>query len=149
MKESLSIWKKVYLQDLDYVAREMREMMKTPCLALLEGTLGAGKTTLLQSFFPTIAVLSPSYSLLNEMGEIVHGDFYRIENEEELTHLEIPLYLDKKDYFFVEWGKKFFPLLKKYVDSDWFIYQIDVGINGDSKIKGTSRNYTLFHLTDS
>ena len=142
----MSQWKKVYPQDLEYVANEMSNMMGTPCMVLLEGEVGMGKTSLLKSFFPKMEVNSPTYSVINEMGEIVHGDLYRIEGEEELTHLEIPLYLDKKNYFFVEWGGKFYHHLRRQIDPDWSVYQVKIMMNDSTA--GPSRDYTLYQMLD-
>ena len=142
----LSQWKKVYQQDLDYVANEMRNSMSTPCMVLLDGEVGAGKTTLLKSFFPQLEVSSPTYSVVNELGDIVHGDFYRIEKEEELMHLELPLYLEKKNYFFVEWGKKFYHQLRRQIDAEWSVYQVKITANASTQ--GPSRDYALYHLMD-
>ena len=52
-------------------------------------------------------VISPTYSLINDYGETVHGDFYRLVNPEEIVQLELELYLESADYFLVEWGKQY------------------------------------------
>lgn len=146
MEKLLLQWKKVYEQDLRYIINEMRDVMGTPCMVLLDGEVGAGKTTLLKTFFPYLEVNSPTYSIINEMGELAHGDFYRIENEQELVHLELPLYLDRKDYFFVEWGKRFYQYLQRQIDPEWPIYQIKITINESST--EPSRDYCLYQMTE-
>lgn len=138
----LAQWKKVELIDLDYISKEIRELMVTPCMVFLEGEMGAGKTTFLQAFFPSLKVMSPSYSLINEAGRIAHGDFCRLKEEEELVHLELPLYLDRKDYFFLEWGRKFLPYLQHYLDSNWSIYQLNITVSEEN------RHYTLLQIVE-
>lgn len=142
----LGQWKKVYLRDLNYVVGEMRDMIATPCMVLLEGEMGAGKTTLLKSFFPQIPVNGPSYTILSEMGGVVHGDLDRVEREADLLHLELPLYLDKKDYFFVEWGKKFYRQLCRQIDPEWAIYQVQIAVNDSTE--QPSRDYRLGQMLD-
>ena len=126
-------WKKVTLADLDYVSDGVRKLITTPCMVFLEGKMGAGKTTFLQSFFPWSKVISPTYSLVNEMGSMAHGDFCRIEDIAELVHLEIPLYLDHKDYFFLEWGRRFYSYLSGHLEPTWSIYQLDIAVSQETR----------------
>ena len=112
MEKLISEWKKVYEKDLEYVISEIRDIIGTECMVLLDGEVGSGKTTLLKIFFPHLEVNSPTYSVMEEMGELAHGDFYRIEKEEELDHVEFDLYLDRKNYFFCGVGKKVLYLFK-------------------------------------
>ena len=146
MEKLLFRWKKVYLQDLEYVVGEMQEVIKTPSMVLLDGEMGVGKTSLLKSFFPRLELSSPSYSIISEIGQLAYGDLYRIEQEEELVRLEIPLYLDRKDYFFVEWGMKFYDFLLRQVDPGWAIYRVQMIVNDSTK--GDSRDYALYQMFD-
>ena len=52
-------------------------------------------------------MLSPTYSIINEQDDFAHADFYRIEDAEELIHLEMELYAEGKNYFLIEWGLPF------------------------------------------
>ena len=126
-------WEKIPLQGMKEVSREMLNLLSSPSLVFLDGEVGSGKTTLLQFLFPKRHVSSPTYSILNEGGSFVHGDFYRLEDESELEFLEIPLYLEGKDFFFVEWGRQFLPPLCRQIDTcesfltnDWKCYQISI-----------------------
>ena len=146
MEKLISKWKKVYEKDLEYVINEMRDMIGTPCMVLLEGEVGAGKTTLLKTFFPHLEVNSPTYSVMEEVGELAHGDFYRIERGEELDHIEFPLYLDRKNYFFVEWGKRFYTHLQRQVDPQWLVFQIGITLNESTQ--DPSRDYVLYQIIE-
>ena len=72
---------------------------------------------------------SPTYSLINEIDNIVHADFYRIEKKEELIHLEIPMYLEEKDYFLIEWGMPYLYELQRIIGDDFNYYQLKIEIN--------------------
>src|SRR6478609_1911877 len=102
-KKLVREWKKVYRSDLPYIVYELKDLAKVPAMIILEGDLGAGKTTFTQFFAGEKETLSPTYSILSESKNLVHADFYRIEKNEEVLQLEVPLYLEDKQYFFVEW----------------------------------------------
>src|ERR1700677_4310633 len=64
-----------------------------PHLILLEGSVGAGKTSWVKGFVSGYLkkdnlVSSPSYSLVNCYGakkkEVIHADFYRLQNKDDL-----------------------------------------------------------------
>lgn len=152
-------WKKFFLSDLQTVTLDFIDVIETPALIVLDGDLGAGKTTFTKSFtenyleghaqlfnkdFESSQVTSPTYSLINEFGPIAHADLYRIEDEEDLVHLEIELYLDEKELFFVEWGRKYLRYLSTHIPEEWQIYLAEFQINAseDGSNKG-SRNLTL------
>ena len=123
------------------MARKVRCLLRTPCLVFLAGEMAAGKTTLLQALFPSLPVSSPSYPLMHAMGEVVHGDFYRLADGEGLECLELPLYLAGRDYFFVEWGEGFAFQLRRLVDESWAIYRL--GVELDQGAGPDVRNYIL------
>ena len=91
-------WKKVLESDLANIATELKEVVQPPCVIILDGPVGAGKTTFTRAFLDKASATSPTYSIINEVDNIVHADLYRIEKKEELIHLEIPMYLEEKDY---------------------------------------------------
>ena len=150
-------WKKVFEQDLDYIVSEFKDSLNTPALILLEGPVGAGKTTFMKLFVDSVSsgvddgeekqVLSPTYSLIQDVGRVAHADFYRIQEREEIMHLELPLYLEEKDYFVIEWGKKFLKEVLKDVDQTFNIYCLNVAINEEhlspSDNSTPSRNFKL------
>ena len=130
-KKLIKTWSRVFESDLAALAIELKKSLNTPALVILEGTLGAGKTTLVKNFSDHL--ISPTYSVLSESGNILHGDFYRLENSEEIVHLELPLYLEGKDFFFLEWGAKFFNEVSEELESDFSPYLVEIEIDPDEK----------------
>jgi tRNA threonylcarbamoyladenosine biosynthesis protein TsaE len=149
-KKLVREWKKVFRSDLPYIVYELKDLAKVPAMIVLEGSLGAGKTTFTQFFVGEKEVLSPTYSILSENKNILHADFYRLEKNEEVLQLEIPLYLDDKQYFFVEWGMKFARRLVRELPENWTPYLLEIQINsqpGEGE-EGPSRNFVLSTLHD-
>ena len=144
-KKIVRVWKKVYENDLPYVVSELKESIERPATLILSGEVGTGKTTFCKIFIGnTQTVLSPTYSIVSEIANTIHADFYRLKNPEEVVYLELPLYLEGKEYFLVEWGKNFLNILDKEVDEKFHFYEITLESN-----EGTthpSRNYTLKEL---
>ncbi len=147
-KKIIREWKKVYRSDLSYIVYEMKDLVKVPAMVILEGDLGSGKTTFTQFFVGESDILSPTYSILSETKNIIHADLYRIEKQEEILQLEIPLYIEDKQYFFVEWGLKFSRRLVRELPETWSTYLLEIKINSTSPEteEGFSRNYTLYSL---
>jgi tRNA threonylcarbamoyladenosine biosynthesis protein TsaE len=147
-KKIIREWKKVYRSDLSYIVYEMKDLVKVPAMVILEGDLGSGKTTFTQFFVGESDILSPTYSILSETKNIIHADLYRIEKQEEILQLEIPLYIEDKQYFFVEWGLKFSRRLVRELPETWSTYLLEIKINSTSpeSDEGFSRNYTLYSL---
>lgn len=140
MKE-IKTWKKVFESDLKYLADEVKSEVEIPSVIFLEGTLGAGKTSFVQASFRDKIMVSPTYSILTEVLDVLHGDLYRIESEEELIHLEIEDYLENKDYVFLEWGHKYLGFIDKIIPENFKFYLLKI----DSE-KSNCRNYDLFEL---
>lgn len=89
---------------------------------LLHGDLGAGKTTFAQAFiqarYPSVTVTSPTFSICQEYGDIAHYDLYRIDNLEELNHLDIQEHFHNK-VCVVEWPEVLgflTPKMAKHID---------------------------------
>jgi len=142
-EKNLKIWKKVLESDLQYIVNELKDEIQAPAVIFLDGPLGVGKTTLCQ-YFCGKNMLSPTYSILSESENILHADFYRIENVDEFTHLEINLYLEKKDYFFAEWGIRWLDVLVPVVPESFQYYKIKMQDSGaDDK---NLRDITLYHV---
>ena len=136
-------WKKVYESDLNNIVIELKEVLQTPCLLFLDGPVGAGKTTFVRSFLEDKEVQSPTYSLVLEYDNILHADLYRLEKKEDLIHLELPMYIEDKDYFLVEWGTKYESNLIRMVGDEWKAYQLKIEINQITSNGLQSRNYFL------
>lgn len=143
-KTAIRHWKKVYLGDLSYIAFEMKEAMEKPALVLLNGEMGAGKTTFVKQFMADTKATSPSYSIVNESGEMLFADFFRLNDKSEIPALELSLYLEGKNYFLVEWGEKYFYSLLKEIPEDFHYYSIQIDIHPPSEDHPESRDFTLF-----
>jgi tRNA threonylcarbamoyladenosine biosynthesis protein TsaE len=134
-------WKKVLESDLANIVTELKEVVQPPCVIILDGVVGAGKTTFTRAFLNYGEAPSPTYSLINEINNIVHADLYRIEKKEDLVHLEIPMYLDEKDYFLIEWGMPYLYELQRIIGDEFKFYQLKIEINEQK-----SRNFFLNKL---
>lgn len=141
-------WKKVYRADLGYIVFELKDLTKSPAMIILEGDVGAGKTTFTQAFVGEKETLSPTYSILSENKGFLHADLYRIEKNEELIQLEIALYLEDKQYFFVEWGMKFAKRLVRELPESFTPYLLEINIHsgGTESPEGPSRDFFLYSL---
>ena len=126
---SIRAWKKVLESDLVNIAIELKEVVQPPCVIILDGPLGAGKTTFTRAFIERPEAPSPTYSLINEIENIIHADLFRIEKKEELIHLEIPMYLEEKDYFLIEWGMPYLNELQRIISDEFKFYQLKIEIN--------------------
>lgn len=92
MKTQIKSWKNCAEKDLVSVTEEIKKTLQEKlAVIILTGSIGAGKTTFTQYFVSDQKVLSPSYSIINEAGCVVHADFYRLESKSDISYLEIPL----------------------------------------------------------
>lgn len=135
-------WKKVLESDLANIALEMKEVIEPPSVIILDGPVGAGKTTFTKMFLDRKGTASPTYSIINEVDNLLHADLYRIEKKEELIHLEIPMYLEEKDYFLIEWGMPYLNQLQRIIGDEFKYYQLKIEIN-----ENNSRNFLLTKIT--
>ncbi len=137
-------WKKVLECDLENIAIEMKDAVSNPAVIILDGEVGAGKTTFTKKFISgSLSTNSPSYSLINDAGSTVHADFYRLEDADEIMHLELNLYLEGKEYFVVEWGKDYLVNLyhELHDNFDYFLLKIDINDKKDESAR--SRDFSL------
>lgn len=149
-KKLIREWKKVYKSDLSYIVYELKDLAKVPAMIILEGELGAGKTTFAQSFIGENETLSPTYSILSEHKNFLHADLYRIEKNEEILQLELPNYLEDKQYFFVEWGLKYARRLFRELPENYSSYLLEISINQGlaESPEGPSRNFFLYSISE-
>lgn len=138
--------KKALISDLGYVADELREHVETPAVVILTGPMGAGKTSLVKAFCPTLNISSPSYSVVNELGDVAHLDLCRLKGPDELATLELHLYSEGKKYFFVEWGIDYAYSLWKILGEHFTYYELVIEVNKDGNGNPTSRNYSLYSI---
>ena len=134
-------WKKVFEADISNIVTELKEVVQPPCVIVLDGVVGAGKTTFTRSFLEMDSAPSPTYSLINEINNMLHADLYRIDKKEDLIHLEIPVYLEEKDYFLIEWGMPYLRELQRIIGDEFKFYQLKIEINDNQ-----SRNFLLNKL---
>lgn len=132
-------WKKALIADLANIAIEMKEVVEPSSVIILEGAVGAGKTTFSKIFLgQEKASGSPTYSLINEYDNLLHADLYRIEKKDDLIHLEIPMYLEEKEYFLIEWGMNYLRELQRIIGDEFKFYKVEIEIN-----ENDSRNFIL------
>ena len=142
-------WKKVFEPDLTYIAYELKDIVEKPALILIEGPVGAGKTTFSKVFIDNDDTFSPTYSVLSDTKDVLHADFYRIKNREEIIHLEIPLYLEDKNYFLVEWGKQHIQGINRELSEDFSIYCLDIEIvDSKNEQNPPGRNFVLSQILE-
>jgi tRNA threonylcarbamoyladenosine biosynthesis protein TsaE len=144
--KSIRKWKKVLIDDLKYIAYELKELIEKRSVVILEGDLGSGKTTFSQAFIGEDKTFSPSYSILQETPHVLHADFYRLEAASDILPLELSLYLEDKQYFLVEWGLQYLTALARELPDDYEIYLMRIQVNDENEQK--SRNFELFGLTE-
>lgn len=152
-KKSLREWKKVLETDLGYISFELKDSINKPALIVLEGPMGSGKTTFAKSFISESETMSPSYSVLSESKNTLHGDFYRIEKKDEIVHLELPLYIETKQFFLAEWGLKHLNTINKELPEDFSCYLLEISVNENIHEDNTdkvvfSRNFNLYEVSD-
>ena len=151
-KKERKVWKKVSEQDLPTIASELKVILEKPSVIILSGEVGVGKTTFTKEFIGGNGeVHSPSYSLINEVGSFAHADFYRIEDAEELIHLEISLYLEGKEFFVVEWGLPYATQLRKEVDDRFDFFELHLDINHDAVDPAgntPTRDFILYEMSE-
>jgi len=103
------------LENIQELAAQLISKASGPkCLAFF-APMGAGKTTLINAICAQLGVLdsvsSPTYSIINEYetakGEkIVHMDWYRLKDEDEVLNAGCVDYLEQGIYTFVEWPER-------------------------------------------
>ncbi len=139
-------WKKVHESDLSSVAFEVNEYLEKPALVILTGDVGLGKTTFTSRFVQMIdeslVTSSPSYSIVNEMDDILHGDLYRLKDAGELVHLELPLLLEDKTLAFIEWASAYKKELLSIIPEEFKCYEITFSMNDDE----TSRDLNFYSI---
>ena len=129
------------LEKLPLTAETIKKHLKIPCVVLLSGEMGSGKTTFVQFFAKQYSkfLTSPTYSLINTVGNIAHADLYRIESEKELHYLELSLYAECQ-YVFIEWGQPFLQHIMSEFGSRFSYYELKIC---EKPQKTTIREYFL------
>lgn len=152
-KKVLREWKKVFESDLGYISFELKDTISLPAVVILEGPMGSGKTTFAKSFIDDSETMSPSYGIISESTNTLHADFYRIEDREEIIHLELPLYLESKQFFLAEWGEKYIQTIEKETPENFTFYIMNLSVNDASQSEtdeksSFTRNFILSELSE-
>lgn len=134
--------------------------LKPGDVVLLEGDLGSGKTQFVKACCQALgyekSVTSPSYTLANIYAatnfSIIHADFYRVKQEQELLDLGLDTYLDSS-ISFIEWGDRFqdfftdyLKLTIEYVDEEDSHRKITLTATGNSWIEKFKTIENHLHL---
>jgi tRNA threonylcarbamoyladenosine biosynthesis protein TsaE len=144
MSRVVKSWSSITIEQLSSVTCDLQNYLDTPAVVLLDGEMGAGKTTFVSSFlhhnFPEMdgEVASPTYSIINDLGEVLHADLYRLEDANEIMQLELELYLDEKSYLFFEWGLAYLEQLKVELGRSFTYYKLQIEIE-----QSDTRRFTL------
>ena len=102
------------LAHLTLVATLMAKQISAPLLVGLSGDMGAGKTTFVREICRELGskdwVNSPTYAIMQRYhcpkGDLLHLDFYRLSNENEIDQLDLDSYLTHSTIAFIEWIEK-------------------------------------------
>ena len=128
------------IKQLPRLIEKIKKCLSPPSVVILTGEIGSGKTSFVQFFAgPHNPPASPTYSLINTFGNILHADFYRIESINELDYLELSLYQECR-YAFIEWGHPFLHYVKQEFPSHFHYYELKIQENSSN---GISREYIL------
>lgn len=98
-------------EDTENLGKRLWQALPQHCLVFLHGELGMGKTTLVRGLLRaagyTGTVKSPTYTLVEPYSiatrEIIHADFYRLRDPEELEWMGFSDYLQSDCLCLIEW----------------------------------------------
>lgn len=121
-------------------------------IILFSGELGGGKTTFISGLAKGLGIRenisSPSFTILNvynthRKNKLVHADFYRLENIEDIAEIGVEDYLyDKRAVVCIEWGDK----IRKYIDRDCLEVEISYlfADDGNDSLNNLDRRLVTF-----
>ncbi len=121
-------------------------------IILFSGELGGGKTTFISGLAKGLGIRenisSPSFTILNvynthRKNKLVHADFYRLENIEDIAEIGVEDYLyDKRAVVCIEWGDK----IRKYIDRDCLEVEISYlfADDGSDSLNNLDRRLVTF-----
>lgn len=113
------------LDEVEYAARELFNLMDDCAVFTFTGSLGAGKTTLIQALLSQCGVeeniQSPTFTYVSEYANtegqsFYHFDLYRLKDAHDFKSAGFGEYLyAPNSWAFIEWPEIIMPLLKKRV----------------------------------
>ena len=98
-------------EDTEQLAAQLSVLCRPPFVMFLKGPLGSGKTTFARGFIKKLSgfrrIKSPTYTLIEHYPVssyyILHCDFYRINDPEELETLGVRDYTLTPAIWLIEW----------------------------------------------
>ncbi len=139
-------WKKAQEHDISCVTTEVKNSVEIPAVIILSGVVGAGKTTFAKNFLVKYQIVSPTYSIINEVDDLLHADFFRLKSASEFEHLELGLYSEDKNYVLIEWGMDYLNEIQNELGDSFNYYQLRIEL-GESLADRPDRNYYLEHIS--
>lgn len=133
MKENI-LNKKSDIENIEYIAKFLCDIIKDGDLIIMKGNLGFGKTTFVRIFARLLKsediISSPSFTLINEYDIILtgeetilrHVDLYRLYSEEELDNIGFKDKIKENGITMIEWGDKF----ENYFDKPYYELEIEM-----------------------
>ena len=137
-------WNDIEESYLYKITLELKKLITCPAVIILSGEMGVGKTTFCKNFIDDENITSPTFSIINELNDSLHADFYRLMDKREIIHLEISLYLEGTNYFLIEWGDSFIKEIYEEVGSLFSFYKLNLTFN-QTDIK--KRNFRLVKIS--
>lgn len=143
MKENI-LNKKSNIENIEYIAKFLCNIIKDGDLMIMKGNLGFGKTTFVRIFAKLLKsediISSPSFTLINEYDIILagkktilrHVDLYRLSSEDELNDIGFKDKIKENGITMIEWGDKF----ESYFDKPYYELEIEM-------IEDNSRLYRI------
>lgn len=143
MKENI-LNKKSNIENIEYIAKFLCNIIKDGDLIIMKGNLGFGKTTFVRIFAKLLKsediISSPSFTLINEYDIILagkktilrHVDLYRLSSEDELNDIGFKDKIKENGITMIEWGDKF----ENYFDKPYYELEIEM-------IEDNSRLYRI------
>ena len=134
-------------QDLATFAEDLGRKIKPPLVFELIGDVGAGKTTFTRHLAKGLGikdpVTSPSFTICNNYGTLIHYDFYRLEDP-GLMKEELAEALENKNAIIVlEWANTVKDLLPE--DHILVTFQILPDESRNLEIKGLKNEFIPRH----
>ena len=113
------------------------QVLPPGCVVLLEGDIGCGKTCFTRGIvvgrgLEKEEVSSPSFTIIQEYGDVIHIDLYRLESEEDIFGVGIEDYLYEDNLIkVIEWPQK---IDSNFEDFPFPVLRIECFYEGDGRV---------------